>query len=290
MRIFTYNYRIFAGRYPVAKRPPALKNETDRRKVDNACGLLGLADAVILNRIQINQSSSGVYDSGNKDVDSTSTVHQNLTNLSSVPFKDRDKPSETRKSTPHVPQILCGVFTTAKNHNPNVKAMMETWASKCSFFISFSTENDPEYNAFDLPHLGDESYYNMWQKSRSIWKYIHHNYMDDFDYFMLGGDDMYVIMENLHEFLLSNKVIHTEAGLYLGRRLVLPFDQIPYNAGGPGYLLDRVALKVLVANLDRPHCHPDLGDSKEDVFLSFCLQSSIEKIFPFNTTADSLGR
>jgi glycoprotein-N-acetylgalactosamine 3-beta-galactosyltransferase len=41
----------------------------------------------------------------------------------------------------------------------------------------------------------------MWQKSRSIWKYVYAHYMDKFDYFLMGGDDMFYIVENLRHYL-----------------------------------------------------------------------------------------
>ena len=46
----------------------------------------------------------------------------------------------------------------------------------------------------------------MWQKSRSIWKYIAKHYLDSFDYFLLGGDDMFYIIENLRAYLNSQEI------------------------------------------------------------------------------------
>ena len=53
---------------------------------------------------------------------------------------------------------------------------------------------------------GEESYDNMWQKSRSIWKYIATHYLNSFDYFLLGGDDMFYIIENLRAYLNSQEI------------------------------------------------------------------------------------
>ncbi len=39
----------------------------------------------------------------------------------------------------------------------------------------------------------------MWQKSRAIWKYIDRHYKNDFDWFVLGGDDIFLIVENLRK-------------------------------------------------------------------------------------------
>ena len=39
------------------------------------------------------------------------------------------------------------------------------------------------FGAIDLPHFGKEEYNNMWQKTRSIFGYVHDNYISDYDYF-----------------------------------------------------------------------------------------------------------
>ena len=46
-------------------------------------------------------------------------------------------------------------------------------------------------------HEGPESYFNMWQKIRSMWAYAYDNYRNDYDFFHIGGDDMYVVVDNL---------------------------------------------------------------------------------------------
>lgn len=87
-----------------------------------------------------------------------------------------------------------------------LQAIKDTWARKCHAFLAFSTVNDPTIPSVEIPHLGPESYMNMWQKTRSIWKYVYAHYLDEFDYFLLGGDDMYYIMENLYAFLLGQRL------------------------------------------------------------------------------------
>lgn len=52
---------------------------------------------------------------------------------------------------------------------------------------------------FKIKHEGPETYGNMWQKIRAIWKYISFHYKDDFDWFVLGGDDLFMIVENLRK-------------------------------------------------------------------------------------------
>lgn len=52
---------------------------------------------------------------------------------------------------------------------------------------------------FKIKHEGPEEWNNMWQKSRAIWKYINYHYKDDYDWFVLGGDDIFIIVENLRK-------------------------------------------------------------------------------------------
>lgn len=125
---------------------------------------------------------------------------------------------ETEKKTP---RVLCGIYTMEKNHAGNVQATRETWGKRCDGFIAFSTMTDNNIPSVNIFHEGDEHYDNMWQKSRSIWKYIHKHYLDSFDYFLLGGDDMFYIVDNLKNYLMSDEIVkyaEESNGIFLGRR------------------------------------------------------------------------
>ena len=98
-----------------------------------------------------------------------------------------------------------------QSHATNAKATRNTWAKKCDGFIAFSTVEDPSFPSVNILHEGDESYDNMWQKSRSIWKYIHAFLVDQYDFFLLGGDDMMYVVENLRAYLGSEEIIHSRA-------------------------------------------------------------------------------
>ena len=121
----------------------------------------------------------------------------------------------------NIPKIFCGIYTMESNHKTNVQATRETWGKKCDGFVAFSTIDDDIIPAIKILHRGEESYNNMWQKSRSIWKYIHAHYIDQFDYFLIGGDDMFYIIENLRHYLMSEEISTysaTHDGTFLGRR------------------------------------------------------------------------
>eukprot|EP00605_Chrysophyceae_sp_TOSAG23-4_P002456 GSChrysophyteH1.ASY1.ANO1.2715.1 assembled CDS len=190
--------------------------------------------------------------------------------------------------------IFCGIYTMESAHESNVKATRETWAKKCDGFIAFSTVDDPSLPAVQVFHEGEESYDNMWQKSRIIWKYIHANLINDYDFFLLGGDDMFYIVENLREYLNSVEIKamrndESLPGLYIGRRFKPPKQEV-FNSGGAGYLLDRRSLKILGENIDGPKCWPHQKGFWEDVNVGNCLrQSTNGAIMPYDTR-DNLKR
>lgn len=155
-------------------------------------------------------------------------------------------------------RIFCGIYTMEKNHRTNVLATRNTWAKHCDGFIAFSTAEDLAIPSINISHEGDESYDNMWQKSRSIWKYIYSHLSGHYDYYLLGGDDMFYIINNLRFYLNSAEMVEaqrTHEGLYVGRIFQPPKQEI-FNSGGAGYLVDSKALKILGENLDSPKCFP----------------------------------
>ena len=115
-------------------------------------------------------------------------------------------------------------------------------------------------------------------KTRSIWGYIHDNYLDEFDFFYLSGDDTHVLVENLR-YLLDSELgaAAHEYPLYLGQWVPDVYDHDatdPYFCGGgPGYVLNRKALRLLVRDL-LPTCEPQLQISAEDRILGSCFRSA----------------
>ncbi|CAM9430528.1 unnamed protein product [Discosporangium mesarthrocarpum] len=191
------------------------------------------------------------------------------------------------------PRILCSIYTYHSNHQTQVKAIKETWASRCDGFVAFSDVSDNVLGTFGIKHQGEEAWKNMWQKSRAIWKYIHHHYREDFDWFLLGGDDIFIIVENLRKYLMSNEIKNAARGaknrslpMYLGRRFILSTGKI-FNSGGASYVLNKAALLVLAKNLDSPKCFVNQECPDEDVKVGHCL--ALEDVHAYDTR-DPLGR
>jgi hypothetical protein len=188
-------------------------------------------------------------------------------------------------------RILCLIYTVhypPSYVNPNLKAQAETWGAECDGFIAASNYTDHATGSIDL-----ESYSNMWQKVRSMWAYVYDHYREEYDYFHIGGDDTYVVVENLRAYIDGPEVIRLEDGYQdafaskttppwilqkMGPRPLLlgsPFlfrDKLIVD-GGPGYTLNRAAV-VLLVEKHLPSFLPDAVDSREDVFVASILNIS----------------
>ena len=189
-------------------------------------------------------------------------------------------------------KIFCGTYTKADTLKyGGIRAIRNSWAKKCDGWIAFSpSKNDSSVPFVSLPMQGVEDYFNMWQKVRAIWKYIGQNYIDDFDWFFLSGDDTFVVMENLRGYLASDSVqakVAEGKGCFLGRRMFLDASHV-FNSGGAGYILDRASLRLLTSSIvsaDKS-CSPMERTNTEDVKVSECLAA--KGIFPIDTRDEHL--
>lgn len=119
-----------------------------------------------------------------------------------------------------------------------------------------------------LLHRGPENYNNMVQKTRSIWSYIATHYLDEYDYFHIGGDDHHLIVENMRSLLLE----HESEGIREEGRIfgeLFPKGQsLPFIRGGAGYSIDRVGLKKLHEHM--PECAAKVFKPAEDNIITLC--------------------
>jgi glycoprotein-N-acetylgalactosamine 3-beta-galactosyltransferase len=212
----------------------------------------------------------------------------------------REREAEQDGGKPRA-KIFCMVYTIEKNHD-KIPIIRNTWGQKCDGFIVASNKTDKELNTVNIPHEGPEEYHNIWQKVRSMWSYVYDNYYEDYDWFHIGGDDLYVIVENLRLYLESEEVQLAANGgkylpsgdekeqlpLFLGRRFAEQgnYERI-FNSGGSGYTMNKAALKSLVVTAF-PTCMPHLKTFAEDVMVAQCLRNKI-KVFPFDTKDDAGG-
>lgn len=198
----------------------------------------------------------------------------------------------TTTTSPDELKIFCGVFSISTRHH-KAKGQAVTWGKRCDGFVIFSNASDPSINAIEFPVEGGERYGNMWRKSRDIWSAVAESFLSDqsnvkdsFDWFLLGGDDFYLAVHNLRAYLSSEEIISASGDsstpLYLGRPVLTMQKNIIYNAGGCGYLLNRMALRLLISAFKTGICSSYNEDSSvEDVLIAACL--SQYNIFPQDT-------
>ena len=101
-----------------------------------------------------------------------------------------------------------------------------------------------------------------------------------------GGDDLYLLVENLRLYLESEEILLASNGgqllpdgsedqmtpLFLGRRFAEGGDrESMFISGGAGYTMNKAALKTLVVD-GFPRCFPHMKTFSEDVMVATCFR------------------
>ena len=194
-------------------------------------------------------------------------------------------------------KILCMVYTV---HYPcddhrHLRSIAHTWAKRCDGFFAASNYTDHSVGAIDLRHPGDEAYDNMWGKVVAMWMYAYRHYRDEFDFFYIAGDDVYVAVENLRSYLDGPEVARLENGyvdrflaffqnpkcnwgcekgrpeevrprpLFLGGPMIA--KSLVHPDGGGGYVLNRAALELFGTKSARYELI-NITDPREDVLMA----------------------
>ena len=136
-------------------------------------------------------------------------------------------------------KLLCMVYTHENRHDI-IQAIIETYGSQCDGFIAFSNVTDLSVGAISIPHDGPEEYGNMWMKVRSMWQFVYdQRYVNQYDLFHIGGDDMYVIPNNIKRLVADTvdtvntvSVSYKTQPLYLGASIPNPQNPKRRFAGG----------------------------------------------------------
>jgi hypothetical protein len=316
--------KLLSKMEPVVSHPVLLRTGTAEEiqtALDVDCQLLGTTSALVLNLIEIHsfQISYDQYVAQRKENPDFPVL---------TPFPQKPL-------IPFYPKILCSIFTIS-TRQAQIDAIYNTWGRKCSQIIFFSNHSDPSKNIIPIYHYGEESHGNMFQKTIAILKYLDKHYIEElvvddnqegsnhnstreqkifekaeFDWFLIGGDDFYVIMENLLAFIQNNEGIvkemyHDEQPLYFGRKFIFPtalkpkdgfprlIDNLAFVSGGSGYLLNIYSIRLImnrimkydVFSADYIHagdpCLLNVHSSDEDYYIANCLY--FLNVFPFDTT------
>ena len=164
-----------------------------------------------------------------------------------------------------------------------------------------STKTDKSLGTVEIPHEGEEEYNNIWQKVRSMWSYIYDNYYEKYDWFHIGGDDLFLIVENLRLYLESDEIktaanggIYLPTGdetmqtpLFLGRRFAYQGDMNNiFISGGSGYTMNKASLKLLVTEAF-PNYFPHYVTFSEDTMVAKLLRKF--EVYPYDTKDENGG-
>lgn len=160
-------------------------------------------------------------------------------------------------------KLLCIVYSY-QGREEQIQAIADTWGKKCDGFLVGSNTTQLDLGILNIPHDGEESYKNMWQKIRAMWKFVIDHYIDEFTHFHMCGDDTHVIVENLKAYLAT---LDNHHALYVGQRI--PKKKYWFNAGGPGYTLNQQSLRAYASIYSQ--CHTGVVMSTEDRLLAECL-------------------
>ena len=185
-------------------------------------------------------------------------------------------------------RIFCWVTTTPSDIGTKAWAVYNTWMKRCDGYIFVSSKPSRQHFIPLLVLNVTDGRRHLTAKTMQSFQYIFKNHIHEFDWFLKGDDDTYVIVDNLRHFL-SNK--NTNDSVYFGARI----SNVPwaahvregYNAGGSGYVLSKEALRRLGEHrTNNPEICPVDG-LLEDVDISFCLQKLGVKL---GHTEDKYGR
>ena len=198
-------------------------------------------------------------------------------------------------------KLFCAVYTYSGGIN-NTNAIRDTWGKRCDGLLFASDHSSDIDGHMHLP--GDSrnygfNYNSMYQRVRAMKAYIYDNFLNEYDFFHFCGDDTFMIVENMKEFLASDKVMEWDntqdkqviAGDWL--HWEAPYGKFPpsgtfYLNGAPGYTLSRKALKMYVEGPMEACEWKNTG--MEDLAFSECLRSqNYTEENTFINTIDDVG-
>jgi glycoprotein-N-acetylgalactosamine 3-beta-galactosyltransferase len=131
-----------------------------------------------------------------------------------------------------------------------------------------------------MPHASryQGAYKGLWQRTRSILGYPYMYYMEDYDYFHMSGDDTYVMVENLRQYLTSPQIVNlTQSGQPFFGGFWTPWyidgtnPDFYYLGGASGDTWNVLALKMYIEDGPTENCSLSKKEgSAEDVNIAWC--------------------
>lgn len=191
-------------------------------------------------------------------------------NANLIKIRDHIESKSSRKSSQI--KLLCAIYTYSGNVNMT-NAVGETWARRCDGALFASDMSSEATGHFHIPSSSRNGYgyKGMIQRTRAILAYLYDYFLNDYDFFHICGDDVYIIVENMKEFLQSDEAQSWESvpGHYLFAGFWAHWGKMKndyfYLGGGSGYTISRRGLKAFVQG-PLQTCNPYQEGSAEDVW------------------------
>jgi chondroitin sulfate synthase len=169
-------------------------------------------------------------------------------------------------------------MTAQKYHDTRAKANFDTCAPSIPGQISFFTSENSK-TAYQLPIVslpGVDDTYPPQKKSFLMFKYMHDNYLDKFEWFMRVDDDVYLKPDRIEMFLRS---VNSSIRQFIGQPgtgnkeefglLSLDYDE-NFCMGGPGIIMSRETLRLFTPHIK--YCLKNLYSTHEDVEIGRCVR------------------
>ncbi|CAG9766889.1 unnamed protein product [Ceutorhynchus assimilis] len=182
------------------------------------------------------------------------------------------------KSTPRSKNLLfVGVMTADIYLDTRAKAVWETWGKEVpGKLLIFASENSTSKHVPLVSLLGTDDSYPPQKKSFTMLKYIHDNFIDQYEWFLRADDDVYLRSDKIEELL---RAVDSRKALFIGQtgrgtktergHLSLDSDE-NFCMGGPGMIMSRETLKRMAPHIEK--CIVNLYTTHEDVEIGRCVR------------------
>ena len=153
--------------------------------------------------------------------------------------------------------LFVGVVTAEKLLSTRGKAIFETWGKSAPMITFFSGAEGGAQTTLPVVSLpGVDDTYPPQKKVFRMLKYMHDNYINEYNWFLRADDDVYVRVPQLIQFL---NTLDSSKMVYMGQpgmgkpedleRIQLRADE-HYCMGGTGVIYSNTLLKRLAPHLD----------------------------------------
>lgn len=176
--------------------------------------------------------------------------------------------------------LLIGIITAKKFLDSRAVAAFKTWTNSCSGtckVIFFSSEGSTTKKDIPLVSLhGTDDSYPPQRKSLLMLKFMHDNYVNNFEWFMRADDDVFIKGDKIEKFLRS---VNSSIPQFIGQAGMGKKEEIGklflnrhenFCMGGPGMLFSHTTMRMFAPNVQ--HCVDNLLTTHEDVEVGRCVR------------------